>query len=590
MNIRNLRNKQILEKYLVSAVGDIKDEALAQLLVTDIHEILFIKDEAIAIHLQLDLISSNLLSYLDKLLQNKNISQKILYNLVDSLGDFVNSRDCLMPGRYEKIQYFGFDVVKTTLEFKNFKDELSSFKQRIQYSKSSSTNLFQNLFISTIDGLSALAKNPVAALLFLAQYNILLVQAQESDIPRDGLVAEYLFDSGSALDTSGHQNHGIVFGASPTKDLWDVENNALYFDGGAYVTIDADDFPTKERTVSMWIKPDIHKIDEERDRGNSIFGYGGSDDPSQWRSMIVNLDSPAFPPNTLAVQSHNRVNLAEYHAENMHGSPSDWVHLAITNDKHAGLQIYWNNPNQPVTTSTGYMKDTYVQGKKCFIGAIPGPNGLGPFEDNSATKWVGIIDNVRVYNRLLKGYELVQLFNEKPKQQTNLMWTYLLLTGVGSLIGMAVVLGAQECYKNYKNKDARLKEYKSEVNKALDPDFNPNQPLIIRTENGTKDEKTLSVEMKPLVAAAANTRRNRRSSRFLHPESRNSLSESELELGETMQSTTSGNVEERRNITTRHSPTFFGQSQSRTTPVPISSATSSTAYGSMNLGRSSEQT
>jgi hypothetical protein len=49
-------------------------------------------------------------------------------------------------------------------------------------------------------------------------------------ITRDGLIAEYLFNS-NADDTSGNGFHGVVQGATPTADRSGKPNSAYAFDG-----------------------------------------------------------------------------------------------------------------------------------------------------------------------------------------------------------------------------------------------------------------------------------------------------------------------------------------------------------------------
>ncbi|MBF0232848.1 MAG: hypothetical protein HQK65_07400 [Desulfamplus sp.] len=52
----------------------------------------------------------------------------------------------------------------------------------------------------------------------------------QAGVPRDGLVAEYLF-GGNANDSSGNGNHGAVNGATLTTDRFGNSNSAYNFDG-----------------------------------------------------------------------------------------------------------------------------------------------------------------------------------------------------------------------------------------------------------------------------------------------------------------------------------------------------------------------
>ena len=50
--------------------------------------------------------------------------------------------------------------------------------------------------------------------------NMVAMPDMSSQVPRDGLVGEWLFSGGIgvALDTSNNANHGKVYGATPTAD------------------------------------------------------------------------------------------------------------------------------------------------------------------------------------------------------------------------------------------------------------------------------------------------------------------------------------------------------------------------------------
>ena len=56
-----------------------------------------------------------------------------------------------------------------------------------------------------------------------------------SEPPTQGLLAKYSFDNGKALDISGNNRHGKVFGATKTKDRFGEEDKALKFNGSSYV-------------------------------------------------------------------------------------------------------------------------------------------------------------------------------------------------------------------------------------------------------------------------------------------------------------------------------------------------------------------
>ena len=76
-----------------------------------------------------------------------------------------------------------------------------------------------------------------------------LLAGQESIVPRDGLVAEYLFTT-DASDTSGNHKNGTLYGNAA------VIGGSLVLDGsGDYMTSDSYGLANNSLTISMWIFP-----------------------------------------------------------------------------------------------------------------------------------------------------------------------------------------------------------------------------------------------------------------------------------------------------------------------------------------------
>jgi hypothetical protein len=79
------------------------------------------------------------------------------------------------------------------------------------------------------------------------------------EIPRDGLVGEWLLD-GDALDTSGNLNHGAALGgAAPAADRFGRDGRAMHFDG-VEARIEVAHAPsldvTGEHSICAWFRPD----------------------------------------------------------------------------------------------------------------------------------------------------------------------------------------------------------------------------------------------------------------------------------------------------------------------------------------------
>ncbi len=72
-----------------------------------------------------------------------------------------------------------------------------------------------------------------------------------SQVPTDGLEAQYLFN-GNADDDSGNNFNGEVVGATLTTDRFNNENCAYYFDGiDDYISLPSD-FDYENRTICAW--------------------------------------------------------------------------------------------------------------------------------------------------------------------------------------------------------------------------------------------------------------------------------------------------------------------------------------------------
>ena len=84
--------------------------------------------------------------------------------------------------------------------------------------------------------------------------NSSISMAQVPDyVPSNGLLGWWPLD-GNAIDSSNNENHGLVDGASPTKNRFGLDNKALAFDG----INDEVTFNVKQLlnfSISVWHKP-----------------------------------------------------------------------------------------------------------------------------------------------------------------------------------------------------------------------------------------------------------------------------------------------------------------------------------------------
>ena len=213
-----------------------------------------------------------------------------------------------------------------------------------------------------------------------------------ADIPRNGLVAEYLFD-GTANDTSGNGNNGTVHGAILTSDRFGNANSAYSFNGvSSYIevpgstTLDIID----NLTLSAWI--DIYQF---KDIGGILcYGPDGSD------YETYSLDTTG--------ESESKVFF--------------WTNWPSTAVKVYSNPIEKNSWHHVVATFTGGTVKIYVDGalknsQQISISKLKLGNGrilrFGENQPGGNEFYNGLIDDIRIYNRTLSAPEIIALFNDK---------------------------------------------------------------------------------------------------------------------------------------------------------------------------------
>lgn len=211
-----------------------------------------------------------------------------------------------------------------------------------------------------------------------------------------GLVTYYPFN-GNAIDESGYGNNGTVFGASLTSDRFGVENSAYLFDGDDYIKAMADSLPSAERTICLWFNA------VSLDTKPCLLAYGGHGSPGT--SWWMNLNHGNTAAYFLGFH-YNQGNYLKYFYENE--PVNEWVFFVTTTDS-SGCRIFINTEEK--ASNDNFVTNTYVQGRDLAIGACVSGNGAAPFTDSNIGYFKGVIDDVRVYNRLLSNDEIAFLFD-----------------------------------------------------------------------------------------------------------------------------------------------------------------------------------
>lgn len=227
------------------------------------------------------------------------------------------------------------------------------------------------------------------------------------------LVAEYLFD-GNANDSSGNKNDGVLRAPkwySPpflTNGRKGIPQTAYYFPGREEINvmgphIDCGNGPSitniqDELTVSLWIKPAVL-----RTRNLQIIGRESNPLLGGW-GIWINMDGKLLfnlSKDGEAVELWNsKVQLTTdrfYHIVAMYDRKKGVASVYIDNKKQTWENLFYSL-TYPVTPNSIVFHEDHL-----MIGGFWGC-GISYFE--------GIIDDVRIYNRILTDEEVEALYRE----------------------------------------------------------------------------------------------------------------------------------------------------------------------------------
>ena len=211
----------------------------------------------------------------------------------------------------------------------------------------------------------------------------------------NGLVAYYQFN-GNANDSSGNENNGTAYGVAFSDDRFGNTNSACYVSGvNSYVSASASNLPTTNRTVAFWF--DAYDVT----KGRSLLGYGGGTCGS---SFLMNINNPDGGANKFETQGQCRSNRLLTPLGNTVGQ---WHHWAVT---FLGNRITMFLDGIQLGTTNTFSMPTSVVGKNLIIGMAVAPSGTGPYSDSNLAPFIGVIDDVRIYNLALSTNEVQQLY------------------------------------------------------------------------------------------------------------------------------------------------------------------------------------
>ncbi|HEY9670698.1 MAG TPA: LamG domain-containing protein [Waterburya sp.] len=213
----------------------------------------------------------------------------------------------------------------------------------------------------------------------------------------DGLIAHYLFDS-NAQDTSGHNLHGTVHGATLTTDRFGIPESAYQFDGvDDYIEVPHNDLLnlTDNLTISLWLKQEAGKAAGYRlvEKGS----YGVNDgynfdtyDGSTGRKLRLCGGVQNAQANTVY-------------------SLNEWHHVAVVFSK--GVSTFYLD-GKPDGSAPHGSPSIRTNSLSLLIGSARG---------SKAEFFKGALDDIRIYNRALSEQQIKaihQLPSRKPQVKT----------------------------------------------------------------------------------------------------------------------------------------------------------------------------
>jgi hypothetical protein len=211
----------------------------------------------------------------------------------------------------------------------------------------------------------------------------------------NGLIAYYPFN-GSAADRSGNNNNGTVNGAVLTSDKFGHPKSAFLFNGPFnYISLQpASNFVgLNNYTVSLWVKPTVYSTNG----GGIIFGFGSN--------SYGPLQALTYQPNsTIFAGSYNiGSNPTESYSKSCCYNPGNWFYVVVTRD-NSNISLYINGILiVPAATSATNGQDADY-GPGAYSAILGGRSSL-----DYQYFFTGIIDEVRIYNRVLSGAEISDL-------------------------------------------------------------------------------------------------------------------------------------------------------------------------------------
>jgi hypothetical protein len=234
------------------------------------------------------------------------------------------------------------------------------------------------------------------------------------------LIADYTFNDGTACDSSGGGNHGIVHNAKPAQDRRARPNRAMSFNGqNAWIEIPSSPVydALSEITLAFWMCP------QKGPNGKHVAGSLLTKQPSGYLSKSHNAYSSnhgglfdlslCLHEDALKLYFCSQVSPAmcsEGHIANMASlTYGTWHHIVITATRDKNRVCFYVD---------GKKVDDLVYTQQTNIGHILSqpnqePIRIGKRKDADfipTLHFLGSMDDIRIYNRALDDTEVQKIY------------------------------------------------------------------------------------------------------------------------------------------------------------------------------------
>ena len=226
-------------------------------------------------------------------------------------------------------------------------------------------------------------KNILLIAIVIFGLNTISIAQVPNYVPTNGLVGWWPF-TGNANDLSVNGNNGTVYGATLTSDRNSNLNSAYYFNGNAYMAVpNIASTGNQARSVFVWIKY------------NSTFAYHcviSTGNPSSCNTfnLFANMNNSN---GNIGVMGFNP---CDFYSATTNMNNNQWHLIGAVYNGLGTLQTYLDG----VLFSTASMSYNTI-GQNNFFGCN---------SQNMSAFYIGILDDIGIWNRALTACEINQLY------------------------------------------------------------------------------------------------------------------------------------------------------------------------------------